>query len=94
MIKTPQGTNEDGTPRYNFELTQDEVDQGLVAFVTGPISGTIAMADGTAYNVTDWAIPVQAIHVGQLHVAIHQAHHAAGRFLDQPVPDAADLSVT
>ena len=62
-------------------------------FVTGSISGTIVLPDGTAYDVTPDAIRIPEEHVGELHVAIHKAHHAAGRFLDHPVPDKADLSV-
>ncbi len=94
MIKHNDGTNEDGTPRFRFELTQEEHDAGLVAFVTGPISGTIGISDGSAYDVTEWAIPVKREHVGEMHVAIHKSHHAAGRFTDAPLPDAADLSLT
>lgn len=94
MIKTAVGTNPDGSPRFGYALTQEEHDAGLVAFVTGPIAGTLAVPDGTAYDVTEGAIAVRAEHVGHLHVAIHKAHHAAGRFLDVPVPDLQDLSLS
>ena len=42
MIKTATGeVHEDGSPKFHFELTQDEVDAGLsVAFATGPVSGS------------------------------------------------------
>ncbi len=94
MIRTPLGTNEDGTSRFNYELTQEELDSGYdTAFITGPIAGTIALPSGAAYDVTEWAIPVKSEHVGELHVAIHSAHHAAGRFLDIPVPDVADVAL-
>jgi hypothetical protein len=88
MIRTPiDGTNADGSQRYDYELTQEELDDGFVAFITGPISGTVALPDGTAYDVSEPAIPVRRHHVGELLVAVHRAHHAAGRFLDEPVPD-------
>ena len=62
-------------------------------FVTGPISGTMVLPDGTAYDVTPDAIRIPDEHVGELHLAIHKAHHAAGRFLDHPVPHIDDVSV-
>lgn len=93
MIKHDDGTNLDGTPRYRFELTQDEVDGGIGAFWTGPISGTI-MVDGTSYDVTDDYIPVKVEHIGPLHLAIHSAHHKAGRMTDAPMPELPDVSVS
>jgi hypothetical protein len=93
MIKSNTGiTNPDGTPRFHYELTQAELDDGYAVFVTGPIAGDIAVA-GTAYDVSEGAIPVKVEHVGALHIAIHKAHHAAGRFLDVPVPDVKDVSL-
>jgi hypothetical protein len=97
MIKHPDGVNTDRdgneTPRFRYELTQQEHDDGFALFVTGPIAGTFVV-DGTSYDVTEWAIPVKTEHVGPLHIAIHRAHQAAGRFLDSPVPELADVSVT
>ena len=78
---------------FRFELTGEEHAAGMVAFLTGPISGTVVVDDGTTYDVTEFAIPVPREHVGMLHVAIHKAHHAAGRFLDHPVPELADVSL-
>lgn len=95
MNKTPTGaTNPDGSPHFNYELTQQEHDDGYALYITGPISGTVSVADGTAYDVTEYAIPVKREHVGHLHVAIHKAHHAAGRYLDAPVPSLADVEVS
>jgi hypothetical protein len=85
MIKTRIGENLDGSPRFNYELTQEEHDQGMVAMLTGPISGTLSVPDGSAYDVTEFAIPVHRDHVEHLLVEIHRAHHRAGRFLDVPV---------
>lgn len=90
MIKHPDPNSQSG---FRFELTQEEHDAGLVAFLTGPIAGTIALPNGSAYDVSDDAIPVKAEDVGHLHVAIHRAHHAAGRFLDHPVPALEDVSL-
>ena len=93
MVKTRIGDNEDGTARFNYTLTQDDVDAGLVAFMTGPITGVVSIEGGHAYDVSDDFIAVKAEHVGGLHVAIHKAHHAAGRFLESPVPDLADVAL-
>ena len=93
MLKEYKGQNPDGSPHFAFELTQAEVDAGLVAFMTGPIAGVVTLDDGTRYDVTDGAIPLLAEHVGLLHVAIHRAHHANGRFLDIPIPALADVQL-
>jgi hypothetical protein len=94
MNRTPlEGINDDGSPRYNYELTSEEVEGGMVAMITGPISGTIVLPSGAAYDVTEWAVPVRREHAGELLVAIHRAHHAAGRFLDQPVPEVDDVAL-
>lgn len=94
MLKTPVGTNPDGTVRFNYTLTQEEHDAGLVAFATGgAVGGVVSMEDGTVYDVTEGYIPVRREHVGQVHVAIHKMHHAAGRYLDQPVPRLEDVSL-
>jgi hypothetical protein len=79
---------------FRFELTAAEMNAGYVAFLTGPIEGTISLADNSAaYDVSDDVIPVLAEHVGQLHIAIIEEHHAAGRFLDVEVPDIEDVSL-
>lgn len=86
MIVHPDPSSPSGK---RYELTADEMATGLTAaFLTGPISGTIAMADGAAYDVTDEVIPVRPEHVKELQLAIHKSHHAAGRFLDAPLPNA------
>jgi hypothetical protein len=90
MIKHVDPSSASG---FRFELTQEEHDSGMVAFLTGPIAGTISLPSGAAYDVTEDAVAVHKDHVGELHVAIHKAHHAAGRFLDVPVPELADVSV-
>lgn len=98
MNRTPiEGVNADGSQRFNYELTAEEAEAGMTAMITGPIAGTISMADGTAYDVTEWAVPVHQDHVDELHQSIHKAHHAAGRFLDVPVPGTdspGDAAVT
>ena len=72
---------------HRYELTMEEMASGLShACFTGPISGTISMADGTAYDVTPDVIAIKPEHADELHLAIHKAHHAAGRFMDVPLP--------
>jgi hypothetical protein len=79
---------------FRFELTQEEHDAGMVAFLTGPIAGTISLPSGGAYDVTEDAVAVHRYHVGEFHVALHKAHHAAGRFLDAPVPELEAVSLS
>lgn len=94
MIKTQIGNNLDGSPRFNYTLTQQEHDAGYVAFMVGPvISGTVSLPNGAAYDVSETAIPVKYEDVGHMHIALHKQHHAAGRFLEHPVPDLADVSL-
>ena len=83
MIKHPDPSSPSG---LRFELTDEDVAAGnSAALLTGPISGTMSLADGTAYDVTEEAIAVKPEHVAELEHAIHRAHHAAGRFLDAPL---------
>jgi hypothetical protein len=94
MLKEYIGDNPDGSPHFRFTLTQAEMDAGYTdMFNTGPISGVLTLDDGSRYDVTDACIPVKAEHVGQLHVAVHLAHHANGRFLDVPVPALEDVEL-
>lgn len=90
MIKHVDPSSPSG---FRFELTEDERDAGFAAFITGPIAGTIALPSGAAYDVTEDLVAVKEDHIGELHIAIHKAHHAAGRFLDIPVPELADVSL-
>lgn len=91
MIKHPDSSAASG---FRFELTEEERDAGYAMFLTGPIAGVVSLPSGAAYDVTEDAIPVKLEHVGELHVGIHKAHQAAGRFTNIPVPEVADVSVT
>lgn len=92
MIKHIE-TKADGSPHFRFELEQAEHDAGMVAFLTGPIGGTIALGSEVAYDVTEDWIAVHKDHVGPLKLAIHGAHHAAGRYLDVPIPALTDAGI-
>lgn len=99
MIKTQVGTQQNGSPRYNFEFTQEEMDAGHVALKTGPlVSGVISVPDASSpdgnamYDITDDFIAVKAEHLPHVHQTIHRMHHAAGRFLDVPVPSLEELT--
>jgi hypothetical protein len=84
MIKHPDSNSPSG---FRYELETSDVSAGRsVAFLTGPISGTMSLPDGSAYDVSEEVIAVAPEHVHELHRAIHKAHHAAGRFLDAPLP--------
>jgi hypothetical protein len=84
MKVTPDPTHPSG---IHSEHTPEEIAAGMTDIVlTGPIAGTISMADGTAYDVSNVAIAVKPAHTNELLLAIHKAHHAAGRFTDVPLP--------
>jgi len=71
-----------------YELEASEMASGhSVMLLTGPVSGTMAISDGSAYDVTPEVIAVKPEHRDELLRTIHKAHHAAGRFLDVPVPE-------
>jgi len=73
----------------DYALDDEDMAAGrTVNFATGPIGGTFVLSDGSAYDVTPFAIAVKPEHLAELQLAIHKAHHAAGRFLDTPLPDA------
>lgn len=91
MVEKTRSTNPDF--EFDYRLTDEELAAGYTQLLmTGPIAGTIVMKDGTAYDVTEYAIAVKAAHAetadgpGELQLAILKAHHAAGRFLDSPLP--------
>ena len=72
----------DSPSGFRFELTEEDLDNGFDAILmTGPIAGTIALG-GASYDVTEDFIAVRLEDVEALQLAIHRAHHAAGRFLD------------
>ncbi len=72
---------------FRYELEAADVAAGRNALMlTGPIAGTMSLSDGSAYDVSEEAIAVKNEHLDELHRAIHKAHHAAGRFLDVPLP--------
>ena len=84
MIVTPDSTHPSGKHTAH---TPEELAEGKIDILqTGPISGTIVLADGSAYDVSDDHIAVKPEHRDELTLAIHKAHHAAGRFLDAPLP--------
>ena len=84
VIKHNDATSPSG---LRFELEASDVANGHSALMlTGPISGTMALSDGSAYDVTEEAIAVKPEHLDELQRTIHKAHHAAGRFLDVPLP--------
>lgn len=88
MIKHVDPSSQSG---FRFELTQEEHDAGLAAFLTGPISGTVAIPSGAAYDVTEDAIAVRVEHIAELRTTIHKMHHAAGRFLNSPLPSDSPI---
>lgn len=80
-------TNPNHPSGVDYELTQEEFDAGFtVALMTGPIGGTVVLADGTVYDVNAPHIAVRPEHLDELCLGIHKKHHAEGRFLDVPLP--------
>jgi hypothetical protein len=79
VTKTQTGTNEDGSPHWNYDY-DGPPDGGLL--VTGPISGTVVLKDGTAYNVTEPCIEFAPGHDGPILHHVEKMHEAAGTFPD------------
>jgi hypothetical protein len=75
MTKTLDGTKIDGTPKYAYTYTGDP-DGGLL--ITGPVSGTVRLADGTAYNVTPEVIEHGPGHAGPICHHIEVMHQESG----------------
>jgi hypothetical protein len=74
--------NEDGSPRFNNSWTPLEGDETIHVVQTGPINGTLLLADGTAYDVTPDHIQVKAVHVDAIHYAIAKAHESSGKLTE------------
>ena len=86
MIVTPDPTHPSGK---NTTLEAHEIEAGkTVIYLPGPVQGTVVLTDGAAYDVTDDVIAVHPDHEAELCHTIHKMHHAAGRFLDIPLPPA------
>ncbi len=58
IIKTRLGTNDDGSPHFHYHCP----DGHLVK--TGPITGPVALPDGTVYDVTEEFIEVASLERG------------------------------
>ncbi len=71
------GTNPDGSPHVEYIYTGPE---GGGLLVTGPISGTVVLADGTVYSVTPEVIEWAPGHEGPILHHIEKLHEAAGTF--------------
>lgn len=54
LEKIRLGTNEDGSPHYLYRQT----DPSMPLVITGPLTGTVELPDGTVYDVTDDVIEV------------------------------------
>jgi len=86
VVKTRTGTNPDGSPFFDYAYTCDlghadgECDGGLI--VTGPIAGTVILADGSAVSVTPDVIEHAHGSAGEILCQIEQMHEKAGTFPD------------
>jgi hypothetical protein len=84
VIKTRTGTNPDGSPFFDYNYSCDhgcpegECTGGLL--VTGPISGTVVLSDGTPISVTPDVIEHAPGQVGEILCQIEQLHEKAGTF--------------
>lgn len=86
--------NPDGTPHfiYDYTCTWDECSHGPDGecaggmLLTGPISGSLVLKDGSAYSVSPECIEVRPGHQGPILHHIERMHEAAGL----QVPDPTD----
>jgi hypothetical protein len=76
MRKELSGTNEDGTPHYRYYF---EGPEGGGVVRTGPISGTVALKDGTVYDLSEDYVAHHPGHAGPLAHHIGMLHERAGR---------------
>lgn len=74
----------DGVVHYR----QDPLDPSKPVVLTGPVKGTVSLADGTTYNVADDYIEVES----QDH-ADEVAHHIGVRLQAEGHPDHKDSAV-
>lgn len=84
MLKNLIGQNEDGTPRYNYVYDGPE---GGGVLKTGPVSATIALKDGTVYDLTDEFIEHAPGHAGPICHHIEKLHVRAGRLAEHVCTD-------
>ncbi len=73
-------TNEDGTPAYHYH--QDDPNAPVV--ITGPITGSVVLPDGSVYDVTDPVIEVWPGH------ETHVAEAIGARYADEGHPSHRD----
>lgn len=85
VTKIRLGTKDDGTPLYHYH--QDDPTKAVV--ITGPITGSVELPDGTVYDVTDEIIEVEPGHELLVSNAIGERHVAEGHplFVADPTAD-------
>lgn len=79
--KTQIGTKEDGTPIFHYDYKgQDGDTEGNTGglLLTGPVFGTVALSDGTTYDVSPEVIEHAAGHAGPICHHIEKMHEANG----------------
>jgi hypothetical protein len=86
VTKIRLGTKDDGTPLWHYH--QDDPTKAVV--LTGPITGTVELPDGTVYDVTEDLIEVEPGHELLVSNAIGERHVAEGHPLFVGDPDADD----
>lgn len=79
--QTQIGSNPDGSPIFHYDyLGQDGDVEGNTGglLLTGPITGTVTLSDGTTYNVSPEVIEHAAGHAGAIVHHIDRLHEANG----------------
>jgi hypothetical protein len=87
LEKIRLGTNEDGTPEYLYRQT----DPTIPVVLTGPISGTVTLPNGTVYDVSEQFIEVAPGDELAVSDAIGARHEAEGHPAFIADPNADDL---
>jgi hypothetical protein len=85
VIKTKVGVDANGMDKFNYNWHDhpgfqdvDPRNHTHVAIVTGPLGGSVSLADGTSYDMTEQLIVVPIKHADELVVKIHDVHRLAG----------------
>jgi len=75
MAKTLIGKNEDGTPHFRYVFDGPE---GGGVIRTGPIAATVALKDGTVYDLSEDFVAHLPGHAGPIMHHIERLHQRSG----------------
>jgi len=97
VIKTKVGVDANGMDKFNYNWKDhpgmqdvDPRNHTHIAIVTGPLGGSVSLADGTSYDMTETLIVVPVKDADELVTKIHDVHRLAG-LTTEPTPTTAEV---